>query len=112
MNGVPFSEMVKHYGTKGEDGFGIRGYKVPKQPEKDGLRPINVLKMKKEEQKYSKSYINTLIKHSKGVPDPRKYSKIVKWCDVNVAYNDGKNGRSSGKFGTEEKVTLFAKMSK
>ena len=68
--------------------------------------------MKKEEEKYSKSYINTLIKHSKGVPDSRKYSKIIKWCDINTTSNNGKDGISAGKFGTEEKVTLFAKMGK
>jgi hypothetical protein len=33
-----------------------------------------------EDQKKSKSYINTIIAHAKGIPDPRKYSKIIKWA--------------------------------
>jgi hypothetical protein len=31
-----------------------------------------------EDNKKSKSYINTIIAHAKGIPDPRKYSKIIK----------------------------------
>lgn len=45
-----------------------------------------------------------LIQHAKGVPDPRKYSKIVKWCAPEAS--------NAGKWGTEKKITLFHRLGK
>jgi hypothetical protein len=33
-----------------------------------------------EDKTKSKSFINTVIAHAKSIPDPRKYSKIIKWA--------------------------------
>ena len=90
------------YGTKSDGGFGVRGYKVPKQPEKEPISQVGVMKMVQD--KNPKSYINMLIAHAKGVPDPRKYSKIIKWCQPEASF--------AGKWGTEKKITLFHRLGK
>lgn len=35
--GISLKEVVGMYGTKSDGGFGVRGYKVPKQPEKEPI---------------------------------------------------------------------------
>lgn len=57
--------MAEGYAGKHMDDFGIKGYKVPGQPEKHGLRMKDVLKYYPEDEAKKKSFMNTVINHSK-----------------------------------------------
>ena len=63
---------------------------------------LNIHVRKKEESK-KKSFMNEIIKHSKEIPDPRKYSKITVWAPKEV----NTKGLIQSK-----KVTLFSQLSK
>ena len=71
------SEVAKNYSNHTCDDFGIKGYKVPR---KISAQVKNVLKYPQEDPNKKKSFMNEIIKHSKEVPDPRKYSKIEVWA--------------------------------
>lgn len=107
--GMTLSEVVQMYGkpqgAASQSEFSIQGYSMPKNthPQKS-LSMRYVLKYPQEDPKKSKSYINTIVNHAKGVPDPCKYSKVIKWT------NDGR--LNNGKFNKQAKITLFAQMSK
>jgi hypothetical protein len=58
----------------------MEGYKIPTLLAQKGQAKNNYVKYYPENQKKSKSYINMVIAHAKGIPDPRKYSKIIKWA--------------------------------
>ena len=56
--------------------FGIEGYKYPKNLERPNKYFVGY---KPENEKCKRGYIQTIIKHSKEIPDPVKYSKIIDW---------------------------------
>jgi hypothetical protein len=64
----------------------------------------NVLRYYPEEESKKKSFMNEIIKHSKDVPDPRKYSKITIWAPKDGIRNKG--------IIQSKKITLFSQMSK
>lgn len=48
--------------------------------------------------------MNKVMNHAKSIPDPRKYSKIIKWSED--------SSKNNGKFNKEAKVTLFQQIAK
>jgi len=81
FKGMKLGEVVRRYGQRGTaSDFGIRGYQIPKQPEKNPLNHMNIYKYVPEDPKKSKSYIKVIENHSKEIPAPSKYSKQPKWC--------------------------------
>ena len=84
--GMTLSEVAKNYSNNTCDDFGIKGYKVPR---KTSAKVKDVLKYYPEEESKKKSFMNEIIKHSKEIPDPRKYSKITVWAPKNGIHTKG-----------------------
>lgn len=74
---LSIKETAKAYANHTCDDFGIQGYKVPRKLRSE-VR--HVLKYYPEEESKKKSFMNEIIKHSKEVPDPRKYSNLTVWA--------------------------------
>jgi hypothetical protein len=102
--GMSLNTFCKFYSTKnaGENHIAIKGYKVPKQNEKESLNSQHVLKYPKEDK--NKSYMDVIVAHAKEVPDPRKYSRVVTWATPNIMHTKG--------FLRQERITLFDELSK
>jgi hypothetical protein len=98
---MTLSEVAKNYSNHTNDDFGIKGYKVPR---KISAKVKDVLKYYPEEESKKKSFMNEIIKHSKEIPDPRKYSKITVWAP--------KGGMNTKGLIQSKKVTLFSQLSK
>jgi len=56
-NGLSIKEVAQMYRKK-QDEFGIQGYELPKQAEKQMFQMKNVLKFIKEDPKKTKTYLN------------------------------------------------------
>jgi len=87
------------YSKKNHQLFGIKGYNLPKQAEKPGMQMKNSLKFRKVDSKKEKTFLNIVIAHAKGVPDPRKYQRPQKWTEL--------IGKGKGKFLKDKRVTIF-----
>ena len=98
---MTLSEVAKNYSNNTCDDFGIKGYKVPR---KTSAKVKDVLKYYPEEESKKKSFMNEIIKHSKEIPDPRKYSKITVWAPKNGIHTKG--------LIQSKKITLFSQLSK
>ena len=102
---MTLQEVVRRYGQRGSaSDFGIKGYAIPKQPDKNALSHMNIYKYVPQDPKKSKSYIKVIENHSKEIPAPSKYSKQPKWCL--------KETNKIQEFNKEARVTLFAKLGK
>ena len=81
--GIPFKTFVDRYGKREEGDFGFKGYIAPKRSNPQvSLSAKHVLKYHQIDPKKDNSYMNTITKHAKEIPDPRKYQDalLVNWC--------------------------------
>lgn len=82
LKGMSLREVATSYGNRESKWlFGIKGYKFPDQPEKEPFSSKNILKFIKPNPKRTKSYLTDIVNRSKAIPDPTKYSKIIKWSE-------------------------------
>ena len=66
------------------------------------MNPRGLVKYDKD-QKSAGSYLDIITRRSKAIPDPCKYSKIIKWST---------DTGNRGKFSTSKRVTFLTEVAK
>lgn len=100
-NGLKLREVAKMYCQhNSHEFFGVTGYSIPtvmqQQEPNIPKRKGTFVMYHKDYHEKPREYIYAIQKHAKDVPDPRKYSQIIKWSEKIrhcVRWHKSPNGR-------------------